>query len=388
MQRMPKSIRIGIDIRDLKIARTGTQTYLNELCREFKSIEDKNYCFYFFDTSIPIYKGEYRFFKVIEHIRYQVWKQVTLPLKAWLKSCDILFCTDNYVPIMKLGFKTVPVFHDAFFFENPEHFNKHWLWLYRKLAVPAARSSPIVITPTHYAKKQIHHYTKINPNKLTVIYEGPKSLEVHESSRNNKRGVKISPTLDFISGEYILHVGVMNKRKNIPALIRAFKMMKEKESSFLKLVLAGQMDTKTHSSDAEEISKAIKEGKFENDIILTGYLSDEELSKVYGGALMYVFPSLNEGFGIPILEAWSYSLPVLVADNTCLPEVGGNAVLTFDPLNTKDIAEKIELVWRDEKIRLDLIEKGRARLTSFTWKNTAETILKEFISIVEKDKDR
>jgi glycosyltransferase involved in cell wall biosynthesis len=180
----------------------------------------------------------------------------------------------------------------------------------------------------------------------------------------------------------------MNKRKNIPALIRAFKILKEKEASSLKLVLAGQMDNKTHSSDAEEIWKAINEGDFKEDIILTGYLLDEELEKVYAGALMYVFPSLNEGFGIPILEAWSYYLPVLVADNTCLPEVGGKAVLTFDPSNSNDMAEKMELIWRDEKTRSDLIEKGRLRLKGFTWKKTAESILNEFISIVEKDKDQ
>lgn len=390
---MRKRIKIGIDIRDLKIARTGTQTYLKELCREFKAMEDENYQFYFFDTSLPIYKGEFKALKIIEHIRYQIWKQITLPLKAFFKGCDILFCTDNYVPLIKLGFKTVPVFHDAFFFENPEHFNKHWLWLYRKLAVPAARNSPIVVTPTHYAKKQIQYYTEFDHDKLIVIYEGPKSLRADKGQyqvqgRNNKLGEKILSNFDFISGEYILHVGVMNKRKNIPALIRAFKMLKEKEASSLKLVLAGQMDNKTHSSDTEEIWKAIKDSNLEEDIILTGYLSDEELDKVYGGALMYVFPSLNEGFGIPILEAWSYYLPVLVADNTCLPEVGGNAVLTFDPLNSNDMAEKIELIWRDKRTRSDLIEKGRLRLKGFTWKNTAESLLNEFISIAEKNKDQ
>jgi glycosyltransferase involved in cell wall biosynthesis len=384
---MRKRIKIGIDIRDLKIARTGTQTYLKELCREFKALQDENYQFYFFDTSLPIYKGEYKVFKIIEHVRYQIWKQIALPLKAWIKGCDILFCTDNYVPLIKLGFKTVPVFHDAFFFENPEHFNKHWLWLYRKLAVPAARNSPIVVTPTHYAKKQIQYYTKIDPDKLVVIYEGPKSLKA-DKGQGRKLGQKILSNFDFISGEYILHVGVMNKRKNIPALIRAFKILKEKEASSLKLVLAGQMDNKRHSSDAEEIWKAINEGDFKEDIILTGYLLDEELEKVYAGALMYVFPSLNEGFGIPILEAWSYYLPVLVADNTCLPEVGGKAVLTFDPSNSNDMAEKMELIWRDEKTRSDLIEKGRLRLKGFTWKKTAESILNEFISIVEKDKDQ
>lgn len=386
---MSERIRIGIDIRDLKIARTGTQTYLKELCREFKSMEDERFQFFFFDTRMPIYKGENKVLKIIEHIQYQLWKQVTLPIKSWFKGCKIIFCTDNYVPLIKLGFETVPVFHDAFFFENPEHFNKHWLWLYRKLAIPAARNSPIVITPTLYAKKQIHYYTKISPDKLIAIYEGPKSFQIDKNQeRKPKLSGKVLPNLNIVNGEYILHVGVMNKRKNIPTLIHAFKMLKRKAPSSLKLILAGQMDIKTHSSDSEEIWNAIKEGDFEDDIILTGYLSDNELNKVYEGALMYVFPSLNEGFGIPILEAWSYNLPVLVANNTCLPEVGGNAVITFDPLNSKEIAEKMELVWKNEKMRIDLIEKGRVRLKDFTWKKTAASILREFISIVEKDKNQ
>src|SRR5690606_29380686 len=248
---MAKKINIGIDIRDLKVARTGTQTYLNELCREFKSMENEKFSFFFFDTPLPIYKGEIKLLKLFEHLRYQIWKQITLPLKAWFKDCDIVFCTDNYVPLIKLGFKTVPVFHDAFFFENPEHFNKHWLWLYRKLAVPAARNSPIVITPTLYAKEQIHSHTKIDLDKLIVIYEGPKSLDNYQHEiKNNEPGQKVLPNLNVFNGEYILHVGVMNKRKNIPALIQAFKELKKRKNTSLKLVLAGQMDTKTHSRDS------------------------------------------------------------------------------------------------------------------------------------------
>lgn len=385
---MPKRINIGIDIRDLKVARTGTQTYLKELCHEFKSMENEDYNFFYFDTSLPPYTGENKFLKLGEHLRYQIWKQITLPLKARFKNCDIVFCTDNYVPFIKLGFKTVPVFHDAFFFENPEHFNKYWLWLYRKLAVPAARSSPIVITPTLYAKKQIHYHTKIGLDKLIVVYEGPKSLLSYQHEiKNNEPGQKVLPNLNFFNGEYILHVGVMNKRKNIPALIQAFQGLKKRESTSLKLVLAGQMETKTHSRDSDEILKAIKEGGFEKDIVLTGYLSDSELNKVYAGAFMYVFPSLNEGFGIPILEAWSYNLPVLVANNTCLPEVGGDGVITFNPFDIHDISQKMECVLKNEKVRRDLIEKGKKRLHYFTWKRTAETILKEFTSLLERSKN-
>src|SRR5690606_35761853 len=99
---MPKRVIIGVYIRDLKIARTGTQTYLNELCHQFKQLEGENYKFYFFDTAIPVYVGEKKLFKLIEHVRYQVWKQLILPLRAWSKKCDLLFCTDNFVPYIHL----------------------------------------------------------------------------------------------------------------------------------------------------------------------------------------------------------------------------------------------------------------------------------------------
>lgn len=378
-----KRIKIAVDIRDLKIARTGTQTYLSELCREFRLLANDDTQFFFFDTALPIYRGEKKLLKLVEHVRYQIWKQIVLPLKAWLKGCDIIFCTDNYVPLLNLGYKTVPVFHDAFFFENPEHFNKYWLWLYRKLAIPAAKRSPIVVTPTYYARKQIHFYTGIRLENLVVIYEGPKSLKKNITKENmNNTFTNSLAHFNLQNEQYILHVGVMNKRKNIPALIRAFKQLKNKRPSMLKLVLVGHFDQKIHSSDYEEIMKAVHEGDFKEDIVFPGYLSNEELSIIYAQALMYVFPSINEGFGIPILEAWSFNLPVLVANNTCLPEVGGEAVLPFDPFDTNDIALKMESIYSKTELRHQLIEKGHRRLKEFTWKKAAESLIKEFESIV------
>jgi glycosyltransferase involved in cell wall biosynthesis len=93
---------------------------------------------------------------------------------------------------------------------------------------------------------------------------------------------------------------------------------------------------------------------------------------------MYVFPSLNEGFGIPVLEAFKNNLPVLVANNTCLPEVGGNAVLQFNPLDTDDIAKKIKTVLDDAELRKDMINKGQERLKLFSWENTAIKLIEVF----------
>src|SRR5665213_1834434 len=144
---MPKPLIIGIDVRYLRIAKTGTKTYLEELCREFKKMNTDDLRFYFFDTRLALYTGDRKIFKWMEHFRYQLWKQLILPLKAFFKNCDIVFCADDCVPLIHLGYKTIPVFHDAFCFEAPENYGKLWLWLYTKTAVPAAKKSPFVIVP-------------------------------------------------------------------------------------------------------------------------------------------------------------------------------------------------------------------------------------------------
>ncbi|MFC3561652.1 glycosyltransferase family 4 protein [Pedobacter jamesrossensis] len=363
---MSKRLVIGIDVRDLKVAQTGTKTYLEELCKVFKNMDDTRFKFIFFDNIFPIYSGSNKALKFLGHLRYQFWKQVSLPLKAWVNGTHILFCTDNIVPIIHLGFKTVPVFHDAFFFENPEHFSKIWLKITLATAIPAARRSPIVITPSNYAKQQIHKYTQIPLEKMPVIYEGPKTLK-EDSTQNSS-----------IKGNYILHVGVMNKRKNIPALIYAFKKLRDKGYKALKLVLVGKIEDKKFSDNKAEIQNAIEETGLKNEVILTGYLSDDDLAALYSNASLYVFPSLNEGFGIPILEAFKYNLPVLVANNTSLPEIGGNAVITFNPFDAEDISDKMKMVLDNPELRKSLIEKGKQRLEEFSWEKTAQSLLKEF----------
>lgn len=373
---MPKPLTIAVDVRDLRVAKTGTLTYLEELCNEFKKLNSDNLRFHFLDTGIPVYTGSNKLLKLIEHARYQLWKQLILPLKAFSKGCDIVFCTDNFVPLIHLGYQTIPVFHDAFFFETPEHYGKLWLWIYHKTAVPAAKRSPFVVTPTAYAKKQINHYTHIVNEKLVVVHEGAKTLKFDRDINETDsvlRAFLLTPR------QYILHVGSIFKRKNIPALIYAFSKLKNMGYPELKLVLAGPTPVnKFGSDDYQLILNAIADTKLENDIVLTGYLTNAALSQLYDNALMYVFPSINEGFGIPVLEAFNHDLPVLVANNTCLPEIGGDAVLQFDPFDIEDMFLKIKAVADNEGLRTDMINKGRERLRIFSWHNTALQLVELF----------
>jgi len=173
---MTKPLTIGVDIRDLKVAKTGIKTYLEELVREFRTMNSADLQFYFLETSLPIYTGKNKLLKYVEHARYQLWKQLILPLKAWSKHCDIVFCVDNCVPYIHLGYKTIHSIHDAFCFESPEDYGKLWLWLYKNTAIPGARRSPFVVSATSYGKKQISHYMGISPEKLIVVHDGPASL--------------------------------------------------------------------------------------------------------------------------------------------------------------------------------------------------------------------
>lgn len=374
---MKKKLTIGVDIRDLRKAQTGIKTYLEELCREFKQMNSTELQFYFLDTSFPVYTGKNKLLKWAEHFRYNVWKQVVLPVKAWSKNCDIVFCVDNCVPYIHLGYVTIPSIHDAFCFESPEQYGKLWLFIYKHTATPGAQRSPLVITATSHGKKQIAHFMNINLEKLIVVPDGPKRVN-YGAGIDQPKSPSIFNSLPVSSGNYILHVGSMFKRKNLAALVEAFSMIKKAGYPQLKLVLAGSVSTHKAHTDNDLIIETITKNGLQNDVITTGYLTDQQLGQLYSNALMYVFPSLNEGFGLPVLEAFEHNLPVLVSDNTCLPEVGGDAVLTFNPYDTNAIFKTIKTVLDDETLRGEMIKKGQERLKDFSWQKTALQIVEVF----------
>ncbi|MBV9989205.1 MAG: glycosyltransferase family 4 protein [Chitinophagaceae bacterium] len=366
---MTKPVVIGVDIRDLRIATTGTRTFLEELCRQFRQTDDPGARFVFFDTSIPVYTGRNKLLKLTEHLRYQLWKQCILPLKALLSGCDILFCTDYYVPLVRLGYHTIPMFHDAFFLEYPSHYNQVWLQLFKKLAVPAARRSPAVIVPSHYAKGRVQHFTGIDPQKLCVVYEAPKTLR-----RNN--GPSHPVIRQMIEGKknglsYLLHVGSFDKRKNLGVLIEAFAQLVGNGYGHLRLVLAGKPSSKEFVDGSSGIHELIRRRGLEELVMLPGYIADPDLPWLYENALLYVFPSLNEGFGLPVLESFLMRVPVIAADNTCLPEIGGDAILGFDPTDPAALARSIQMLADNEPLRADMIRKGSLRLQLFSWEKAA-----------------
>jgi len=372
-----RPIKVAVDIRDLQIAASGARSYLQSLVIELKK-EHPGFIFYFLDASNKAYTGNHFLLKIKEQLSYFFWKQIILPYKSKALGCQVLFCSDFMVPYFSLGIKTIPVFHDAFFWEYPQHYNKYWLLFFRNLGLAAAKKAAFVVTPTQYASNQLAKYTGIPQSKIIAIREAPKTIENQNKDSQNNQNQFSATTQDILNTDYILHVGTLEKRKNIPALIRAFKMVKQSGFPNLKLVLVGKASNKITLDDTAAITDAINQEQLSRDVILTGYLNDDEVQAIYQKAKLYVFPSINEGFGIPVLEAFKYKVPVVIANNTCLPEVAGLGAKSFNPFEVNDIAQTITLLLNDEALRRSYIEKGNAQLQNFSWEKTGQSLMQLF----------
>ena len=365
-------IKVAVDVRDLQISASGARSYLESVIIEFKK-EHPGFAFYFLDATTKAYTGNHFLLKLKEQLSYFLWKQFVLPYQAKQLGCRVLFCSDFMVPYFSLGIKTIPVFHDAFFWEYPEHYNKYWLLFFRNLGLAAAKKSAYVVAPTQYASNQMAKYTGINPNKIQVIGEAPKTIATSISENETNAIVKQILNLD-----YILHVGTLEKRKNLVALIQAFKIVIDNGFPNLKLVLVGKASNKITLDDSSAIKEEILQQQLTNDVILTDYLCDAEVQQLYQKAKLYVFPSINEGFGIPVLEAFKYQVPVVIANNTCLPEVAGQGAKSFNPFSVKEMANAMSTLLKDEALRQSYIEKGNAQLQNFSWDKTAGALMQLF----------
>ncbi len=372
-----KKQKIGIDIRDLKIAKTGAHTYLSELCKAIKSSEqDLQFEYVFLDTRLPVYTGSNKIGKLWEQFNYILWKQVTLPIKALLNGCKLVFCTDYFVPYLHLGFTTVPVFHDAFFWEYPAHYNKYWLCFFNTVGISAAKKSSAIVTVTNYAKDQIVKYSDIDATKIVPIHIGPK-LSIAEKEFETDLDHNLEPLL---SKKYILHVGTIEKRKNLTTLLKAFELLLQNNPQDLYLIIVGQKSNKPTLKDDAVFEMVAASSILKEPVIFTGFLSDSQTAQLYKHAALYVFPSVNEGFGIPILEAFAHQVPVLVANNSCLPEVAGNAAVPFDPYKADALGKLMVDTLNDQALIQSLQQKGTERLTHFTWSKT----LKELEAVFER----
>jgi len=361
-------LKIGVDVRDLRLASTGTKTYLDELLKVFRRLDGVELELKEFNSLWKPYWGHSKWGKGWEHIQFFIWKQITLPLKTLLAGSEVLICTDYYVPLIKLKAKHLVVFHDALFFDHPEYYNPIWLKLFKGIALPAARKADVIIAPSHFSKERLLFHEKGFKGKIKVVYQGRKTIR-----EDVPVTFSTQQAIDKIAAKpYILHVGVLEKRKNLAFLIRVVHEIRKTQD--IKLLLVGRPNPKIFNNSEKEILDTIAELNMQEHVIFAGYVPDEDLPSLYKGALVYVFSSIYEGFGIPILGAFHFQVPVAVANNSCLLEIGGDAVSSFDPFDIEDAKKVLLTLILSPEVSERQIKEGNLLSHSFSWDKSAKEI--------------
>lgn len=260
------------------------------------------------------------------------------------------------------GGKTVTTMHDltGTRFRNP---SKNWLvysikqQVYKFVNWYVPRRSKKIIVPSNFVKEDIVSFSHVPEDKFVVTYESAdKIIDPPE----------VVPGLT--NKLFIFYTGRPMPHKNLEGLIDAFVILK-KQKPGLKLVLSGKKDV-----IFENIEKKVVERQI-NDVIFPGFVSEGQLRWLYENCLAYIFPSFSEGFGLPGLEAMAMGAPVISSNATCLPEIYGNAAVYFDPSSPIDMAQVINKVIDDDKLRKNLVKLGGIQATKYSWKKMAEETL-------------
>lgn len=420
---------IGIDAsRANKKHKTGTEWYSYYLIRWLAKLDNKNqYILYtdapliggLLDLGTPQYipgsgcyeqvefdadgfqiiKSPYNNFKakILSWPFSFFWTQGRLSLEMLFYRPDILFVPSHTLPIIH-PLNSVITIHDIAFEKDKDLYQQenvneeagryHLIlnFLVRILTLGKYRANNIdylrwstkfgirhakkVITVSNYSKNDLVQWYRVDKNKITVIYNGYnrfifKKVEDELAIDNvlKKYGV---------SRPYLFYVGRVEKKKNIPKLIEAFSLAKQDGKNFnCKLVLAGKA-----GYGYDEVTYAIQEFGLSRDVLLTGWVEEDDLPFLFGGAFAFIFPSNYEGFGIPLLQAMACQTPIITSCSTSIPEVVGDAAILCNPLSARSTADAISRVVNESELRHNLIQRGSERVKMFSWQKCAEETLK------------
>ena len=354
--------KVLVDIFYLHVAQTGIKTYIECLCDEIENHASKDFEFILIPSRQAIrdstfFKGKTAFWKnLLYQGIYFYRKMVVMPWLSLKHQADIVFSPDILSPLWAKGRK-VSVIHDAFFWENPSHYSPVWLKVYLTFLNASVKRNAHVITVSEHSKKQLQKYLKLPKLAVDVVYP----------SSNLTQKDTLGETQPLVKNPYFLHVGVMEKRKNLSTLVSAFAdFASHPDFGGYQLVLVGQPGPRKHLDDYDNIISLIRKHQLQEKVVLAGFVSQQALENYYQHALGYVFPSLNEGFGMPVLEAFSYGLPVIIANQGTLVEVGGDAVLKVADNTVEGFKEALTLIAKDGQLRKHMAEQGYRRLGQFT----------------------
>ncbi len=304
---------------------------------------------------------------------FKIWYDISVPIALKKHKADVFVSPDSFCSLNT----SVPqclVLHDLTPLHYPKFVSRQQLWYYRRYLPKFAKKAKQIATVSEYSKTDIAEKLKISLDKIDVVYSATKeSFTPVDWQKREEIKIKYAE-----GNEYFLFTGAIHPRKNVMQLLKAFSIFKKRQQSNMQLLLVGRS-----AWDYADIVKKLETFKFRNDVKMLGYLPLDELAKVTGAAYAMVFPSLFEGFGVPIIEAMQCGVPVVTSNTSSMPEIGGDAALYADPKDITSIAGQMIRVYQDENLRNEMIAKGFAQAAKFSWDKTAELLWQSIVKTAQ-----
>jgi glycosyltransferase involved in cell wall biosynthesis len=296
---------------------------------------------------------------------YPSWSLLARPaLPASLDDADIVHATNHAaVPPVRAGQSLVVTVHDLTFERFPEAFTRRWRWLYRAGVRAAVRRAEALLVPS-----------RSTADDLISAGGDPARIHVIPLAASVTKNPDPAGTLERlrVPVPFVLNVGTLEPRKNQVRLVRAYRRMVASTGLPHALILAGP-----HGWGTDELFHELAEGG-PGRIVRTGSLSPEDLDALYRSADAFAYPSLYEGFGLPVLEAFARGVPTLASNTSSLPEVAGGAALMVEPTDETSIASGLERLLTDRRFAEDLGRRGIERAVAFSWEATARATIEVY----------
>ena len=357
--------RFGFDAKTGLPNRVGSGEFCYQLLRAIYNIDKKNEYFIFLPekptSDMP--KESKNWHYVV--FSGKLWTLVGLSRRLWnyRNKVDVFFSPTHYLPFSTTRPSVIAIL-DISYLHFPQLFKKRDLYqlkLWGRYSLGKARR---IITISKSSKNDIIKAYGVLEDKISVVYPG---IKIGKDSKSEMRTSTLKEKFG-IDEDFILFVGTLQPRKNIEKLIEAFSMLKNKNIILVVVGKKGWM--------FEKIMSAPQKFGVSDRVKFLHSVTDEELPIFYKNAMCFVFPSLYEGFGLPVLEAMQYGCPVLTSNVSSLPEAGGDAAIYFDPQSVEDMAEKINRVVSSQKTREEMVKKGLEQIKKFSWEKSAEKTIK------------
>lgn len=351
---------IGIDGNEANVAeRVGVSWYVFNILHELRQQTEQKVVVFLRESPRDDMPKENESFSYEVVPGKFLWSQIFLPINLFLKhrNLSVFLSPAHYAPRW-CPVPTVVVIHDLSFFYYPESFLKKDLYQLRAWTQYSVKQAAHVITVSETTRKDVLLHYRIPENKVTTVHNGFTAATVKSSK----------PSLP-IADTFLLYVTTIQPRKNIMRLLIAFEALLINHPT-LHLYIVGKKGWLY-----EEIFDYVQRHHLEKSVTCTGYLSESEKLWMNEHAKLVVLPGLYEGFGLPMLEAFSAGVPVAASNTGALPEVGSDACTYFEPLDAVNISQIIHKTLSDEKVRSNLVTAGKKRLKTFDWEKTTSGIL-------------